>query len=163
MIKKTFHLLFALFFSAAWGILLGLAYYGVFLFAYDTNILSPRTYKMIADYWNSGGIIKTGDAVMLLCLFSYIPLFLFGCCKIFRFKFLKLLTVPLNWLSNLGLGKYAEGMPEVNIKNLKVEEKKTIDQLVQERIEQENKKTEAEANANTLRKDIIEKIENNLK
>lgn len=164
MIKKIFHTLFALASCLLWCALLGVVYYYVFLWVYDTNILLPRTYKAIAAYWNNGGVIKGPDALMLLCLFSYLPLFLFGCYKIFHFKFTKLITVPLNWLSNLGLGKYADGMPEVNIKNLKVEEKKTIEQIVQERIEQENKKNEQKnSETNSLRQDIIEKIEKQTK
>lgn len=163
MIKKTFHLLFALLFCAVLAVALGLAYYWLFLTVYDTNILAPRTYKMIADYWNRGGIIKGGDALMLLCLFSYLPLFLFGCWKIFHFKFIKLLTVPLNWLCNRGLSKYAGGMPSVNIKNLKVEEKKTIEQVVQERLEAENKKHEEQQQSEDVRKRVIDEIETKLK
>ena len=52
-------------------------------------------------------------------------------------------------------------MPDVNIKNLKIEEKKTIEQLVQERIELENKKNPKTDTAQ-FRKEIVEKIENDI-
>ena len=74
---------------------------------------------------------------------------------------MNLITKPVNWLANLGMDKYSGGMPEVNIKNLKIEEKKTIEQLVQERIELENKKNPKTDTAQ-FRKEIVEKIENDI-
>ena len=67
----------------------------------------------------------------------------------------------MNLIANRGLDKYSGGMPEVNIKNLKIEEKKTLDQLVKERIELENKKNPL-ADAAEFRKEIVEKIENEI-
>ena len=69
---------------------------------------------------------------------------------------MNLILTPLNWLSNLGLN--SDGMKEINIKNLKIEDKKTIDQLVQERIEMENKKSE-QLNTSDFRKKIVEQLE----
>ena len=69
---------------------------------------------------------------------------------------------PLNWLANRGLDKYSGGMPEVNIKNLKIEEKKTLEQLVQERIELENKKNPQKTDSSEFRKESVEKIENEI-
>ena len=74
---------------------------------------------------------------------------------------MNLIMKPLSWFANRGLDKYSGGMPEVNIKNLKIEEKKTIEQLVQERIELENKKN-PQANSAEFRKEIVEKIENEI-
>ena len=73
---------------------------------------------------------------------------------------MKLLTVPLNWLANLGSDKLK--VKNVNIKNLVVEEKKTIDQLVQERLDKERKKqqnSEKNSSSEDFRKRIIEKID----
>ena len=63
--------------------------------------------------------------------------------------------VPLNWLANLGIN---QNISNVNIKNLKIEEKKTIDQIVKERIELENKKIEHKDSAE-FRKKIVKKLE----
>ena len=71
---------------------------------------------------------------------------------------MSLLTKPLNWLANLGSDKYK--IKNVNIKNLKIEEKKTIEQVIQERLEEENKKNKQNSpgDAGNFRKKIIEKI-----
>ena len=75
---------------------------------------------------------------------------------------MRLITVPLNKIVNSGLDNYKA--PDVNIKNLKIEEKKTLEQVVQERLEAEKKKNQSQNTANSdFRKKIIEQIEENKK
>ena len=75
---------------------------------------------------------------------------------------MRLITVPLNKIVNSGLEGYKA--PDVNIKNLKIEEKKTLEQVVQERLEVEKKKSQLQSAANSdFRKKIIEQIEENKK
>src|SRR5574344_1231741 len=133
MIKKIFHLVFAILFCALFSAFLGLLYMYIFWYTYHIDIASAKTYQMFSNFWNHGGIIKGKDFTMLLLLFSYIPFCLFMWYKIFHYKFLNLFLVPIVWLQNRALKNYK--VNDVNIKNLALEEKKTIEQLVQERIE----------------------------
>ncbi len=75
---------------------------------------------------------------------------------------MRLITVPLNKIANSGLNDYKA--PDINIKNLKIEEKKTLEQVVQERLDAEKKKNQStSAGSSDFRKKIIEQIEENKK
>jgi hypothetical protein len=62
----------------------------------------------------------------------------------------------------MGIDKYMASARSVNIKNLKIEEKKTLEQIVQERLEVENKKVKTPDSAD-FRQKIVEKLEEELK
>lgn len=155
MIKKIFHVIWTIIFGVIWSVLLGLLFQQAFRLVYNINILSPRTYQIFNTYWNNGGVIKPNDLFMFFCLLLYIPICIYGWFVINKIKFANLIMVPLNWLANLGIN---QNISNVNIKNLKIEEKKTIDQIVKERIELENKKIEHKDSAE-FRKKIVKKLE----
>lgn len=117
---------------------------------------------MFVAFWNSGGVLHGRDIMMILGLVLYVPICAYGCWKLYNYKYMRLLTVPLNWLANIGMKNYQ--IKEVTIKNLKVEEKKTLDQIVKERLEKEKKKSQDQNVSSTdLRKKIIEQIGENKK
>lgn len=135
--------------------LLWLLYALIFSMTYGIDLLSVQTFISIASFWNGGGVLNANDVLMMLALLSYIP-----CCIIIfvmlgKFKFLRLITGPFEWWQNRTLRNYRE--ISVNIKNLKVEDKKTLEQVVQERLEKEKGKIK-QPNKDELRKNIIEKI-----
>lgn len=158
MIKKFFHFICFIAAGLGWSALLIFIYKIGFAYFYHIDILSPKTYKIFSVYWNSGGVLKQKDLLMIFLMLLYIPLCFFGWYKFYYFKFMNLITKPLNWLVNIGSNKYQ--VKDVNIKNLKVEEKKSIEQIVQERLDQEKKKNEQASvgDAGDFRKKIIEKI-----
>lgn len=160
MIKKLFHLVFAIVFCALFTAVVVAVAYIAYLYFYRIDILNPNTYQNIADYWNSGAILTGNDLLMLLGIFLIIPVNLLGWWLIYRCKYADLILQPLAWFSNIGAKDYQA--PDVNIKNLKVEEKKTIEQLVNERLEQEKKKRPT-VEPGQFRQDIIERIEKNRK
>lgn len=155
MIKKILHILCVLFFGSSLCALLWLFYALVFAFTYEIDLLSPQTFVLISQFWNGGGILNFNDVFMMLMLMSYIPCCLIIFCKLKNFKFLKLITEPYEWWQNRMLRNYKA--VSVNIKNLKVEEKKTLEQIVQERVEKEKGKIK-QPNKDEIRKNIIEKI-----
>ncbi|MBO6281604.1 MAG: hypothetical protein J6N49_03630 [Alphaproteobacteria bacterium] len=158
MIKKIFHFICFVAAGLGWSALLIFIYKIGFAYFYHLDILSAKTYKTFSIFWNSGGVLKSKDLLLIFLLFLYVPLCFFGWYRFYYFKFMTLITKPLNWLVNLGSDKYQ--VKDVNIKNLKVEEKKTIEQIVQERLDQEKKKNEkvSSDDAGDFRKKIIEKI-----
>lgn len=157
MIKKLFHILFAIIFSALFSAVLVAAFYYLYLYVYRINIILPQTYDFIVQYWNSGKVLSGQDLLMLFGLVVLVILNLCGWWYIYHCKLMKVLTVPLNWLGNLSFMEYKT--PNVNIKNLKVEEKKSLEQIVQERIDVEKKKN-PQPDSGKFRQDIIERIEN---
>lgn len=158
MIKKTFHFICFIVATVLFSVLAALVYRQIFWYVAGIDIFSPATYKLLSDFWNRGGILKTKDVFFIISVISYIPLISFVAYKLYKFKYMKLLLVPLEYIANRGIEKHKELMKDVNIKNLKIEEKKTIEQLVQERIEIENKKKE-DTETNNFRKKLNEKIE----
>ena len=155
MIKKLLHILCVLLFGSAICVLLWLFYALIFTLIYNINLLSVQTFAKISFFWNSGGVLSFYDVVMMLLLMTYIPACLIIFYKLSKYKFLNLITQPFEWWQNRSLRNYKE--VSVNIKNLKIEDKKTIEQVVQERLEKERGKIK-QPNKDDLRKNIIEKI-----
>ena len=159
MIKKFFHYLCVVIAGVLWTSALALLLRIIFITLCDIDVLSPHTYVGVRKFWNSGGVLRGKDLLMLLCVVLFFPLCGYGWYKIYHYKFIRLLTVPLKWLSEIGVRNYQA--PDINIKNLKVEEKKSIEQIVQERLDQERKKNENNNSATDFRREIIKKLEEN--
>lgn len=155
MIKKILHTFCVLSFGSVFCVGLWLVYALIFYFVYGIDILSAQTYSRFSDFWNGGGVLNANDTVMVLLLFTYFPLCLFVFYRLSKYKFLNMIIKPYEWLQNRSLRNYRE--VSVNIKNLKVEDKKTIEQVVHERLEKERGKVK-QPNKDELRKNIIEKI-----
>lgn len=156
MIKKFFHYVCFAIASIIWMALVALVLHFGLLYLFGIDPLAPETYAGIVKYWNSGGVLYGRDLLVLLLIVAYFPICCLGCYKLYHYKYLKLLTVPLNKIFNHGLDGYVA--PEVNIKNLKIEEKKTLEQIVQERLNEEKKKNQQTNGSVDFRKNIIEKI-----
>lgn len=154
MIKKFFHYLCVIVAWALWAALLAGAVHLMVMFVYHTNPII--FYRSLSLFWNQGYILQGKDLAIVVLILLMIPLFLYGCYRLYGFQYMKLLTVPLNKFFNSGLEGYVA--PDVNIKNLKIEEKKSLDQFIQERLDKEKKKV-AGSNAADFRKGIIEKIQ----
>ena len=160
MIKKLFHIIFAALFGAMFTAVTLAAFYYAYKHFYRINILTPKTYRNIATYWNSGATLNGNDLLMLFGIFCLVPINLIGWWIIYHLQYANLWYTPMTWLGNFGTKDYEA--PDINIKNLKVEEKKTIEQIVNERIEIEKKKTPP-LEVGHFRQDIIEQIEQNRK
>jgi hypothetical protein len=160
MIKKIFHILFAIIFCAAFTALVIAAFYFAYMHFYRINIINMKTYHNIVKYWDSGATLKSNDLLMLFGIFCIVPINLVGWWVIYHMKYANLWFGPLSWIAGLDTKNYET--PDITIKNLKVEEKKTIEQIVNERLEQEKKKT-PNLEVGRFRQDIIEQIEQNSK
>lgn len=153
MIKKFFHFLCVIAACCGWcALLIGIIQL-VIMWAYQTTPLA--FYHSFTKYWNSGNALHGKDLGVVFLVIAFIPLCIYGWYKLYYFKYMKLLTVPLNKFFSSGYDNYVA--PDVNIKNLKIEEKKTLEQIVQERLDMEKKKNPPQSSAD-FRKKIIEKI-----
>ncbi|MBQ7633263.1 MAG: hypothetical protein IJS88_04035 [Alphaproteobacteria bacterium] len=154
MIKKFFHFICVLISCALWiTTLIGLVQLIILLVYHTTPLVF---YRSLANFWNRGNVLQGKDLIIIMIILSMIPLCFYGWYKLYHFKYMKLLTVPLNKIFNSGFEGYVA--PDVNIKNLKIEEKKSLDQFIKERLDQEKKKNKS-GNATDFRKEIIEKIQ----
>lgn len=155
MLKNLLHIICVLFFGSGLCSLLWVLFVVFFAFIYGIDLINVRTYQRISQYWNAGGTLSWSDTFMMLVLASYLPLCLLIFYRLNKCKFINLIVKPFEWVQNRTLRNYRE--VSVNIKNLKVEDKKTIEQVVQERLEKEKGKVKHTDKAE-LRKNIIEKI-----
>lgn len=154
MIKKLLHFICVIVACIIWcAMLVGIVYSVIYL-VYQTTPLA--FYHGLSRFWNNGNVLHGKDLAIIFMVLAFIPLFLYGCCKLYGYKYMKLLTVPLNKIFNSGFEGYVA--PDVNIKNLKIEEKKSLEQIVQERIDMEKKKSPV-GNSADFRKQIISKIQ----
>ena len=161
MIKKFFHFICVVIFGLLINAFLGMIYVVCFLKLYSINLLSTDTYIKFIQFWNNGGVLRFTDILCILVILSYFPLCFYVWHKLNHYAFINLIIKPISFISNIGTGKYAGGMAETNLKNLKIEEKKTLEQIVKERIELEDKKHEND-DTGKFRQQIIEKIENKI-
>lgn len=154
MIKKFFHYVCVIIASGLWiALLAGLASSAVMLIYHTTPLIF---YQKLALFWNQGNVIHGRDLIFIMTIILLIPLCFYGLYRLYHFKYLKLLTVPLNKLLNGKFDGYVA--PDVNIKNLKIEEKKTLDQFIKERLDLEKKKTQT-GSSTDFRQEIIRKIQ----
>ncbi len=156
MLKKILHFVCVFVVGIIWSFLLGALLLQILKIGFRMDFLSVKTYRGIVAFWNSGGVFKGKELLIFVIIFLYFPICVFGWHKINRYRFLRLITVPINWYLNRGLENYHA--PDVNIKNLKLEEKKSLDQVVNERLEIEKKKQQSMM-ASDLRKEIVKKLE----
>lgn len=154
MIKKFLHYVCVIIASGLWiALLSGLVSFAIMLIYHTTPLIF---YQSLARFWNQGHIIHGRDLIFIMTIILLVPLCFYGLYRLYHFKYLKLVTVPLNKIFNSKFEGYVA--PDVNIKNLKIEEKKTLDQFIQERLEVEKKKSPS-SNSADFRKEIIEKIQ----
>jgi len=157
MLKKILHFICVVLVGIIWSLLLGAVVWQVLKIGFRIDVLSVKTYRGIIAFWNSGGVLRGKDLLIFVIMLLYFPICVLGWMRINRYKFMRLITVPVNWYLNRGLENYHA--PDVNIKNLKLEEKKSLDQVVNERLEIEKKKQQS-LTARDLRKEIVKKLEN---
>ena len=156
MLKKILHFICVVAVGIIWSLLLGAIMWQVLKIGFRIDVLSIKTYRGVIAFWNSGGVLRGKDLLIFVIMFLYFPICVLGWMRINRYKFMRLITVPVNWYLNRGLENYHA--PDVNIKNLKLEEKKSLDQVVNERLEIEKKKQQ-NLTAGDLRKEIVKKLE----
>lgn len=161
MIKKLLHFICFLVAGLLWSILLLVVARELCMLINRIDIFSPLTYHRLSAYWNGGGVLHAKDILMIFGMSLYVPICLYGLYKLYHYQYMRLLTVPLNFLANLGIGDYRA--PDVNIKNLKVEEKKSIEQIVQERLDLEKRKNQQNSDTTDFRQQIIKEIEEKTK
>ena len=88
MIKKFFHYLCFAAASVLWVVLLAFIFQVVMLLLFKIDPLAVGTYKGLSEYWNRGGVLKGKDIVMLLIIFAYLPLCVYGCYKLYHYKYI---------------------------------------------------------------------------
>lgn len=121
------------------------------------DFLSHTQWKAIAEYWNKGGVVRDfSDYMFFVSLIIVFVLWLWGIRKVNKIKYSRLFLKPLEYFANRDIKKYESIDTHVVIKNISVGEKLTVEDIIKERIK--NEQTSKAKDAEDLRKTISEKI-----
>lgn len=119
-------------------------------------------WKLLAKFWNEGGVIKTAkDYAFALSIIISPIIWVYLFIKLVKFDYTKLISVPLNFLDNMTLKGYSNNIKRVVIKNLSSKDNLSFDDLVAKKIKEEEKKAkekEKSLEADNIRENIQKKI-----
>ncbi len=165
MIKKLFSIIRFFVISVSWTLFwIGLTQQAVFRI-WNFNFLSDRQWRYLSTFWKANGVIKgASDYFLFIALFLIVFLWIWWGRKLLKVQYFKLFLKPFESFSKHQINKYLDEGKHVVVKNLVVGEKLTLDDLINEKIKEED-----EANKNTvkesenLRAGVVKKISENKK
>lgn len=133
----------------------------VFKLFWSFDILNQSSYKVMARYWEKGGVFNTFHDVSLGVSLILIPvLWLVLSHKLYKYGFWKFIFSPVIKIYNhFNRPKNLE-VEHVSIKNIGGKDK-TLDEIISEKIEAQGKKTASVHAAKSIREQIATKIEEN--
>lgn len=123
---------------------------------WNFNILSAQSWQTLLSYWNRGGVFKTAPDIVLLVLLLLLPfIYIIGFIKVKKLNFFKLITsfFGLFFKDNI------EEPERVVIKGMK-----TTQQMIDDvKNEIESLKPEKNKEASSIRSNILQKINEEVK
>lgn len=122
---------------------------------WNFDFLSNRSWEILSNFWNKGGIIKTTSDVLLILSLCLLPLlWILGYILVLRLDYLKIFLFPIRLIYNLFSGTSSDTPKRIVLKNLK-----SSNQLVEEiKSEIESIKPKKSKEAETLRSSVIKKL-----
>lgn len=122
---------------------------------WNFDFLSDRSWQILSNFWNKGGIIKTTSDVLLILSLCLLPiLWIVGYLLVLKFDYLKIFLFPIRLVYNLFSTTSSETPKRIVLKNLK-----SSDKLVEEiKSEIESIKPEKSKEAESLRSSVIKKL-----
>lgn len=142
-----------------------LAYICQFLFKvlWKFDILNAKSYQIMYEYWEKGGVFNTfRDCSLGFCLIALPIVWLVLSNKLYKYGLGKFFSKPfISLYRRLTRPKNME-IEHVSIKNLG-EKDKTLDEIIKAKIEKEGKNLSRSHEVADLRKQIAAKIEENEK
>jgi hypothetical protein len=122
---------------------------------------SKTSWRMIAEFWNDGGVISSGkDYLLFAVLLVGTLIWLWGMRFFYRVSYVNLLLSPFKYFDNRNLKKYAEQTSHVVIKNIAIGEKMTAEDVIQQRLKKLEKQEKADTahTSEVIRSGIAHKI-----
>lgn len=158
MFKKLLKLVKFLIIGIVWSVLWFVLLQKVVLYIWNFNFFSKKQWDVVASFWNANGTIKgLSDYMLFLTLFGGVIIWGLGFRYFYKKNYWQLLLKPFEYFSDKQIEKYSKEGKHVVIKNLVVGEKITLDDLIEQKIkEEDNQKTIKESE--TLRQNISQKI-----
>lgn len=159
MLKKIIKTIRALFIGIIWTSALLYVARLLMIYIWKFDIFYVKQWSVVKRFWNNNGVIDdASDYAFFLSLLLILIIWIVGGVKLCRLNYAKLMIAPLNYIANRDLKKYEQEDTHVVIKNIKVGEKISVEDLIQERIKQEQ--TDNVKESDEMRRNISEKIIN---
>ena len=123
------------------------------------DYLSVHSWRVLASFWDQGGVIKTTSDVLLISSLILLPFFwIFGFSLTKKLDFWKILTAPVKLVLKPFLSDYAKEPPHIVIKNIQSSQKQ-IEDIKEEINAIKPKKTKG---AENIRSEIsLKRMQNN--
>ncbi|MFV0626915.1 MAG: hypothetical protein ACK5N8_06180 [Alphaproteobacteria bacterium] len=163
MLKNILFLIKILLVSLIWSILYFSGLHFVFSHFWNFDIFYVEYWRTILEFWDGGGIIKTGkDVALIAMIFLALPIWLFSLIKLCKFKYSQIIIYPVKIYDQYQLKKYNPNDTRIVIKNLSTKaEKVTIEDLINQKIKEKKKSKEEDGlEADKIRSSIQDKIKN---
>ena len=141
------------------------AYVGRFFFNlfWDFDIISPKSYIVLVNYWNEGGNFKEfKELSLLVCLILFPIYWLKSSIKMYKNGFFKTLMSPFVKLYRKFTRPQKMEPEHVSIKNLGSKDK-TLDEIISDKIKEKGGNSLQSKESSNLRQLISAKIEENEK
>ncbi|MDR1694183.1 MAG: hypothetical protein LBR70_03205 [Lactobacillaceae bacterium] len=162
MIRKLGTLCKAVLISTIWSYAYFHIVHFIFLHIWKFDIIFTEYWVAFAKFWNSGGVInKFKEVMFIVALFAAIPIWLYTLIKLLKLKYINMLIYPINTYNNYITKKYGADSSRIMFKNLGTGKKDlTIEEMVQLKLKETERKGEKELEATKIRNIIQEKIRN---
>lgn len=122
---------------------------------WNFDFLSNRSWQILLNFWNKGGIIKTTSDVLLIFSLLLLPIiWIIGYFQILKLDYLKLFLWPIRFIYSIFDRCALERPKRIVLKNIK-----SSDKLIEEiKSEIESIKPEKSTGAENLRSTITKKL-----
>ena len=133
----------------------------LFIVIWHFDILSGKSYKLVAEYWERGGVFNTARDYSLGVALIILPIaWLISSYKLYKFGLIKFLLTPIVKIYKKITQPKNMEVEHVKIKNLRAKSK-TIDEIISERIKEKGEGPASNHISRKLREQISAKIEEN--
>lgn len=135
----------------------------IFKLIWHFDILDKKSYKIVAEFWEQGGVYNTFRDWSLGIAFLIIPvIWIMLSRKIYKFGFWKFIFYPIVVIYRRATRPESMEVEHVTIKNLGGKDK-TLDEIISDKIKEQGKDKGSAHIVRDLRKQISAKIEENEK
>jgi len=130
----------------------------IVLAVWNFDYASKSQWQFVGEFWRQNGTIRSfSDYMLFLTLFLIVLLWYKGLKRLYQTDYAKFFLVPFEYFSKKQIEKYENESKHVVIKNLVVGEKKTLDEVIDEKIKEENA-AQSLKEADNLRQTLAQKI-----
>ncbi len=158
MMRKLFRLLRGLAILVGWTFVFIYLTDLLFIVIWNFDFMSSSSWRVMGQYWDNGGIIKSASDVLLFVgLFALPVLWFIGLRYAFKAKYLQLMLSPVKFIYNL-FNRSSGSTDSISIRYTKSNEQKVEE--IREQLE--SLKPKKAQSSQGIRSDIKRKISNDL-